>query len=558
MGRLIRWQVLIALSGIMLVGVFLFSIAVSRTTVLVPDEGGIYIEGMAGAPQYVNPLLAQYNQVDKDLVALLFNGLTRTNSQDEPEPDLAQRWAVSPDGIIYLFHLRQDVRWSDGVVFNADDVVFTFRLMQDPDFPGVPDLANLWRTVSVEKIDDYTIRFRLQQPFPAFLDYTTIGVLPEHVLAGVPARDLTTHRFNTHPVGTGPFTLTDISVRHATLVPNPRFFGQKRPYLAGIEFRFYPTHEQLVTAYEAGEIMGISYVPPYIFPQAARIPSLNIYSARMSGLYLVYLNLQDADRSPFFRDADVRQALLYGLDRQSLIDTALNGQGLVAHGPIRSWMWAYDSHVPQYGYDVARSQSLLDGAGWKDTDGDGIRDRKGVAFRFSLLVSDDLVTAGLARAVAEQWAPLGIAVDVETLGVGLGDRLRGHDFQAALVELVISGDPDPYPMWDQTQIENGQNYGGWDNSKASAALEEARRLADREQRKEYYAEFQRIFAEQVPALIIANPVYTYAVGDSVKLVQIGPLVTPSDRFRNVADWYMNTRRVIVAEARHDSLTPVAQ
>ncbi len=159
--------------------------------------------------------------------------------------------------------------------------------------------------------------------------------------------------------------------------------------------------------------------------------------------------------------------------------------------------------------------------------------------------------------MADQWSQLGISVDVVTLGAGLGDRLRSHNFQAAVAELVLTGDPDPYPMWDQTQIENGQNYAGWDNSEASAALEESRSTVDRQERKVLYDKFQRIFADDVPALIIANPVYTYAVDQAVKLVQVGPLVTPSDRFRNVADWYLNTRRMVVAEARHESLTPVA-
>jgi peptide/nickel transport system substrate-binding protein len=304
--------------------------------------------------------------------------------------------------------------------------------------------------------------------------------------------------------------------------------------------------------------MGLSYVPPYLFPKVAGTPSLNIYSARISGFYIVYLNLQDGEGSPFFKNAEVRQALLYALDRQALIDKAMSGQGLVADGPIRSWTWAYDSHLPGFPHDAARAVALLDKSGWTDTDGDGLRDKKGVAFRFTLLAGDDPVIAGLAGGMAEQWAQLGIVVSVEPLGAGLGDRLRTHNFQAAVVELVLSGDPDPYPMWDQTQIENGQNYGGWDNRKASQALEEARRLTDREQRKAYYNEFQRIFAEEVPALIIANPVYTYAVDQSVKLVQIGPLVTPSDRFRNVADWYMNTRRVIVADARRQSPTPPTQ
>jgi peptide/nickel transport system substrate-binding protein len=557
MGRYIRWQALIALSGITLVGVFLYSIALSRTTVLVPEEGGIYTEGLAGAPQYVNPLLAQYNQVDEDLVALIFNGLTRTNEKGELEPDLASSWTASPDGRIYLFHLRHDIRWSDGEAFDADDVLFTIGLMQDPDFPGVPYLSNLWRTVSIEKVDAFTIRFRLKEPFPPFADYTTIGILPKHMLRDVPARDLLIHPFNTHPIGTGPLLLESMSAEQALLVPNPYYVSPKgrnvrreQPYLAGIEFRFYSTYEQLLTAYQAGEIQGISYVPSYLFPEAAALTSLNLYSARLSGYQIVYLNLQDSEGSPFFQDARVRRALLLALDRQALIDEALNGQGIAASGPIRPWSWAYDSELPPVEHDPAQAEALLAEANWLDTDSDGIRDKNQHPLQFTLLTGEDPAFIRLGHAMAEQWARYGIRVQVEPLGAGLSDHLRSRDFQAVLVELLLSGDPDPYPLWHQTQIEDGQNYGGWDNREVSEALEQARSVTDRDQRKAYYVQFQRIFAEETPALIIAYPTYTYAVDQSVRNVQIGPMVNPSDRFRNIADWYINTRRVILAEARH--------
>jgi peptide/nickel transport system substrate-binding protein len=557
MGRYIRWQALIALSGITLVGVFLYSIALSRTTVLVPEEGGIYTEGLAGAPQYVNPLLAQYNQVDEDLVALIFNGLTRTNEKGELEPDLASSWTASPDGRIYLFHLRHDIRWSDGEAFDADDVLFTIGLMQDPDFPGVPYLSNLWRTVSIEKVDAYTVRFRLKEPFPPFADYTTIGILPKHILRDVPARDLLIHPFNTHPIGTGPLLLESMSAEQALLVPNPYYVSPKgrnvrreQPYLAGIEFRFYSTYEQLLTAYQAGEIQGISYVPSYLFPEAAALTSLNLYSARLSGYQIVYLNLQDSEGSPFFQDARVRRALLLALDRQALIDEALNGQGIAASGPIRPWSWAYDSELPPVEHDPAQAEALLAEANWLDTDSDGIRDKNQHPLQFTLLTGEDPAFIRLGHAMAEQWARYGIRVQVEPLGAGLSDHLRSRDFQAVLVELLLSGDPDPYPLWHQTQIEGGQNYGGWDNREVSEALEQARSVTDRDQRKAYYVQFQRIFAEETPALIIAYPTYTYAVDQSVRNVQIGPMVNPSDRFRNIADWYINTRRVILAEARH--------
>jgi len=558
MGRFIHWQALIALSGIILVGVFLFSIALSRTTVLVPDEGGIYTEGLAGAPQNINPLLAQYNPVDQDLVALIFSGLTRIDDQGEPQPDLASRWTISPDGLIYLFHLRRDVRWSDGESFDADDVLFTIGLMQEPDFPGVPYLADLWRTVKAEKLDDYTVRFRLEQPLPTFADYTTIGILPEHVLGDVSARDLLTHPFNTQPIGTGPFLLQSISAERALVVPNPRYAPppgrdaarREQPYLAGIEFHFYPTYEHLLTAYESGEIQGISYIPPYLFPEAADFDTLNLYSARLSGYQIVYLNLKDPDGSPFFQDVRVRKALLLALDRQAMIGKALNGQAIVANGPIRPWSWAYDTQLPEIGYDPEQAEALLAEANWVDTDGDGIRDKNGRPLQFTLLTGDDPIFSSLGQAMAQEWAKHGISVQVEPIGAGLSDRLQTRDFQAVLVELLLSGDPDPYPLWHQTQIESGQNYGGWDNREASEALEQARYLTDRDQRKPYYDQFQRIFVEETPALIIVYPTYTYAVDKSVRNVQIGPMVSPSDRFRNFPDWYINTRRVIVAEAEN--------
>lgn len=547
MESLVRWQVLIAFTGIVLVGAFLFSYALARTTVLVPAEGGVYIEGVAGIPQHLNPLLAAYNQVDQDLVALIFNGLTRLNAQGEPEPDLASSWTAAPDGLIYLFRLRQDVRWADGERFDADDVLFTVQLLQAPDSPAPPDLAALWRTIQVEKIDPYTVRFRLEQPFPAFLDYTSIGILPQHILQGVPIQELATHRFNTYPVGTGPFMVAEISTRRARLVPNPRHFARKRPYLEALELHFYPSYEHLPTAYEQGDILGLSYVPPYLFPEITRFPQLNLYNARTSGFYLVYLNLQDDERSSFFQDVRVRKALLYGLDRQLLIDQALHGQGIVADGPIRAWSWAYAPDVPPVPYDLVRAEQLLDEARWIDSDGDGVRDKKGKALRFTLTCSEDPDHVALARALAQQWAALEVAVEIETVDGGLAERLRAHNFQAALAEVVISGDPDPYPMWDQTQIEAGQNYGGWDNNEASRLLAEARRTMDREERKALYADFQRIFAEELPALILADAVYTYAIDASVRQVQLAPLMTPADRFRTIADWYMNTRRVILVE-----------
>ncbi len=159
MQRYFRWQALVVLTGIVLLLVLVTYLASSFTTVVVPDHGGTYIEGLVGAPQYINPILCQYNQVDSDLVALIFSGLTRLNEKNEIVPDLAQDYQVSEDGTVYTFRLRSDVFWHDGQPLTAEDVVFTIQAIQDPGFKGAPYLADLWRDVAVEKADDRTVRY---------------------------------------------------------------------------------------------------------------------------------------------------------------------------------------------------------------------------------------------------------------------------------------------------------------------------------------------------------------------------------------------------------------
>jgi peptide/nickel transport system substrate-binding protein len=554
-GQHIRWQAIIAASGIVLLVSLLLVLTISRTTVVVPDFGGTYVEGLVGAPQYVNPVFSQYNQVDQDLVALIFNGLTRADPLGELQPDLATDWTISDDGLLYTFHLRDGVYWQDGAPFTADDVLFTISVMQAPGYQGPPYLADLWRSVQAEKDGDYTVRFTLQEPFLPFLDYTTIGILPAHLLAKVTPEQLLKHPFNTQPIGTGPFQLAELTPEHALLTANRRYYGPKG-YLGRVEFRFYPDYQSLLPAYERGEITGLSRVLPQDMEKVGALPNLQLFSARLSGYTMVYLNLR-SEEMPLFQEVEFRQALLMGLNRQRLIDEVLKGQGLVADSPILPGTWAYTEQVQRYPYDPEKANELLDKTGWADSDGDFIRDREGKQLSFTILTSDDPIQANLADAIAEQWLLIGVRARRETVGATLTARLRAGEFEAALIELMISGDPDPYPLWHQTQIEGGQNYAGFDNSELSAAIEEARRITERPRRQELYKKFQEIFTAEVPALLLYYPVYTYAVDKQVAEVQIAPLLDARDRFRNVADWYMVTKRVIVSEAQREGRGTIA-
>jgi peptide/nickel transport system substrate-binding protein len=565
----IRWQALLITVGVALLVIVLVYQAIGLTTILVPAEGGVYSEGLAGAPQYLNPLLSAYNDVDRDLTALIFNGLVRLDARGKPAPDLASRWEIAPDGRTYTVTLRSDVRWQDGVAFTAEDVLFTIGLLQDPGYTGPADLAALWRQVEVESVASGgadALRFTIPEPFAPFLDYLTIGILPQHVLRNVSASELPGHPFNLKPVGTGPFVVDEVVnaggyVSQITLSANPTYSG-RRPYLSKVEFRFYPDHASVIAAYQAGEIQGIGHVLPGDLPRVRAEPRLNLLSSLSSEMALVFLRLDDPNVA-FLQDRRIRQALLYGLDRQALIDRVLDGQGAIANSPLLPGSWAYAPSMGAYTYDPQRAGQLLDEAGWRlsDVAAEGVgraeadpaqgrvRQRDGSNMVFSLSVADDPLHQALAEEIVRQWRALGIAASVQVIPPGeVHAVLDERRFQAILVGLDVPGDPDPYAFWHESQIEHGQNYAGLKSRAISEVLEHARRTTDDAERAALYQTFQTLFAEQLPALPLYYPVYTYAVDENVGGVQIIPLNAPGDRFRNIADWYVIRRRVVISQS----------
>jgi len=563
--RHIRWQVIIIACGVALLATLLIYVALTFSTNTFPAKGGTYIEGMVGQPHAINPLLCSFDEVDRDLCSLVFNGLLRLDAHGLPQPDLAARPPdISPDGLVYTVTLRSDVRWHDGQLFTVDDVIFTLDLIKDPGFPGLEDLAELWRTVEVSRVNAYNLTFTLQEPFAPFPDYMTLGILPAHALRNVSSADLASADFNLRPIGTGPFKVQEIGasggqVDHVLLTANSDYFG-KQAYLDKIEIKFFADDAAVFNAYRTGQVQGMARVAYNDLPRLRQFPHLNVFSAPTAGYSLIFLNLSNPDVQ-FFQDKAVRQALAFALDRQKLVDQVLGGNGVVIPGPILPDTWAFNSALSAALPDREKASALLDQAGWK-IGGSGastpgvldaaallppdVRSKDGRALGFSLLTSNDSYHLAMAKAIADQWAAFGVTVTVKSAPMLVTNFLAPRSYEAVLIDLSLTGDPDPYPFWHETQASSGQNFSSYKDRDMSELLEQARRTSDRDARLKFYRRFQEMFADEVPAILLYQPVFTFAVDERVRGVQIGPLQNPSDRFRNVTDWYVVTRRVIVS------------
>ncbi len=535
--RLFALALIPALVALLLVGRWVW-----ESSRILPERGGTHIEAVAGRPQYINPLLAQFNEIDRDLVSLIFAGLVKVGATGNIEPDLAERWETSPDGKTYTFFLRGDRKWHDGKPVTADDVICTLRLLQDPNFPGLPDLAALWRGVVVSKLDERTVRFTLAEPYGPFLEQATLGIVPNHLLGNIPAAQLLDQPFNGSPIGAGPFKVTQANAQQITLAPDPAYPGPK-PYLETLTFRFYSSPRAAITALAEGQATGARYVPTAEMAQISRNERSRLFSVPNAGRATVlFFNL----RRPPFADADVRRALALAVDRDTLIAEALAGQGQPAYGPINPLSWAY-RQPQQTAPDPAQARAMLERAGWTDTDGDGVREKGGQALAFTIATSDATERQRAAAVLASQFTAVGAKVEVavQTWEELRDNRLVPRDFTAALAELWLPNrDPDVLPFWHSAEAEEGLNFAGWANPRADELLAKGRRLWNEAERQQVYAEFQSLFAGEVPALFLYYPVYNYALSVDIKGVRLEAFLDPAERFRSLAEWYVRTRRAL--------------
>ncbi len=513
----------------------------------IPKSGGKYVEGLIGSPQYINPILSQVNDVDMDISSLVFSGLLKNDESEKLAPDLATDYEISEDQKSYTFHLRQNVKWHDGVDFTVDDVIFTLQAIQDIEYNS--PLITSFAGVGIERVDDYTITLTLNEPFAPFLSSLTFGILPIHIWNEIPSMNIQFTEYNKKPIGTGPFKFKQLSrdaqgnIKLYTLERNEEYYDQ-RPYLEEISFSFYPDFESAISAYNNNRIEGISYIPREVKSLIKKENSVNFHSMRLPQYTAIFFNQKS---NPILQSTKIKEAMSLAIDKAKIVNEALGNEGEIIHGPILPGFPGYHPDIKKYEFDPIRAQEILEEEGWElvEENGERIRKKDDQILEFVLTIVNQPEQMKVAEIIESLWQKIGIKIEKHLMNNQIVEKevLRPRNYQLLLFGEIVGTDPDPYPFWHSTQVEYpGLNLALFKNKDADKLLEEARKTSNVEERSSKYKEFQNILADEIPAIFLYNPFYTYGVSKKVKGIESIYITIPSDRFVNIQNWYIKTKR----------------
>lgn len=513
-------------------------------TEVIPAQGGEYVCGTVGQPRFINPLLSQTNDVDADLVRLTYSSLFKFDAEGKLQNDLVENYEISEDKLAYTLHLKQGVKWHNGNDLTADDVIFTIKTIQDENYLS-PLLGNL-RSVQAEKVETHIVKLTLKTPYIPFLSNLTFGILPAHLWNKVSANEFALSELNLKPIGSGPYRVEKFKkdkagrILEMQLTANANYYAGK-PHIETFTFKFYNEEQEAIDNFNRKNLKGLNYISPGDLDQIRDLNKQHLQELSLPRYYAIFFN---QTKNKALADKNVRVALAQTMDKNRLISEVLKGKATPMDAPIPPQLLGGENGYKTYAFDPAAAVKLLEESGWKDNDGDGVREKGETRLEFSLITPDwsDLAqTAGLLQTM---WKEVGIQVNLSVATNIQEENLKSRNYDALLFGEILNYDPDPFAFWHSSQKNDpGLNFAIYDNPTVDKLLEEVRKEPDPNARLQKYHALQNAITEDLPALFLYSPKYLYLQNATVQGVQISNIITPADRFNQVQNWFIKTKRV---------------
>ncbi|OGI97017.1 hypothetical protein A3A11_01785 [Candidatus Nomurabacteria bacterium RIFCSPLOWO2_01_FULL_43_15] len=521
--------------------------------VQVPFHGGSISEGIIGQARFINPLLAN-SPADQDLVSLIYSGLMRKNSDGTVTPDLAEKYEMSKNGLIYTFTLKNKIYFHDGQPVTVDDVIFTINETKDSIIKSPRKVD--WDGVSVIKIDDTTIQFTLKQPYSSFLENATLGIMPAALWNNVP---IELNNANTNPVGSGPYVIKNIIKESSGVINYYELaafdkFALGEPYIQTMNLYFYSNENDLIQALEKRTVNQISSITPL----NADILKERNYKIESSVLPRVFGLFFNQNQNRLFTDKVVTGAIDQAIDKDKIIREMLFGYGVEIDGPIPPNIIAYQKLAGEnktpHEEILKNVENTLAKNGWtKGTDGflqktttDKNKKKTTTTLQFSISTGNAPELTKTAELIKQDLSAVGMKVDIKTFELGNLNQsvIRPRQYDTLLFGQIINRESDLFAFWHSSQRKDpGFNVAIYTNPRVDKILEEAFTTINEQERIKKYAQFESEIKKDMPAIFLYSPNFVYVILDELKGFSISHIISPADRFSNIYSWYTKTQDV---------------
>jgi ABC-type transport system substrate-binding protein len=621
---------------------FLFVFYNSKT-VEVPNYGGVYREGVVGSTSWlnINPVYDSQNEIEKDIIEIVFDGLMRYDENNNVVPHLIANYEVQ-ENKVFKITLRDDIYWSDGEKITTDDVLFTIDTILNPDFQS--ELMQQWTGVDVEKISEREVHFFLDSPSAIFQENLTIKIIPEHIFKGYAPQDFRYLKHNFVPVSSGPYKLKEIKeddqgvIKSVALDRNP-FYFKESPFIEEVHFLFFENKNTLLEAQKKGEVDGF-VISDGDYSYFANENFANKYNEITLPRY--FSVLFNSRKDNLLKEVAIREALLLSVNKEEMVSSVLSGKGEVVASPLLPSFYNFQKPEEEKSFNLEKAKEIIQEAGFvdgerqaedpfvfsedieKDSQGEEVRmlqncfiylrsedsdlypegeitgffDQetedaviyfqekyseeilaphnfkegtgmvaKGTreklselctdffnekeALEVTLTTLDNQMLIETAKVLKRQWEEVGFSVVIEVKDINSfrEDVVRNRDFDVLLFGTMLTGTPNPLPLWHSTKVDYpGLNLSGYKDGETDNLLEKIISGKENEEGEEknlnlLLEEVQKRITEEFVCIPLYNPSLVYYFSERVKGFQETKIVTSSKRFQNIEKWYIKTKKI---------------
>lgn len=512
-----------------------------------PVRGGTLHEGIVGTPRFVNPVLAN-TRADDDMTALIYSGLMKIDPTGTLVPDLAESVTVSEDGITYNVVLRRDIYFHDGTPLTTKDVLYTLRLIQNPDLKS--PLRGNWTGVTLEEISDNEFNIVLEEAYTPFIENFRVGILPSHLWSSLPIEQIPFSQLNTEPVGSGPYRLLETIRNQSGVIQGYELQAhQETPNpsrIDNLEVSFYETEAAVMQDLRNNDLDASAYIANENLAEVLDNNRITAITEPLPRVFAVFFN---QNRSAALRDDAVREALSLVVDREEIIADMLFTQGVPITAPIAiasSTIESNDDSEESSLDNVATAKQLLADAGWQ-TNSQGLLEKEidgtTETLTLTLRTSNAPLFVGMSTMLKRYFEELGVEVTIDQYEQSdlVQSVIRPRDFELLLFGLDMNRSYDLYPFWHSSQKDDpGLNIAQYTNLAVDDLLEEARVATSSEERIALRTQAAEAIADEYPAIFLFQPYTTYVVDRNFIIPTMAGLARPSDRFSNMSEWYTNS------------------